>query len=38
MPSTEVIIVAIAALAVGIAVGYIARRYLAASSVKHAEV
>jgi ribonuclease Y len=37
MPSTELMIVGIAALAIGIAIGYVARRYLAASSVKHAE-
>src|SRR6266545_5051908 len=37
MPDITVVAAAIAALVVGIALGYLARRFLAASSVKHAE-
>ncbi|HYN65194.1 MAG TPA: Rnase Y domain-containing protein, partial [Candidatus Limnocylindrales bacterium] len=35
--STEVMIAAIAALIGGVIVGYLARRFVAASAVKHAE-
>ena len=35
--STEVMLAAAVALVVGIAAGYVARRYVAATAVKHAE-
>src|SRR5919106_5154537 len=35
--STDVLVAAIAALIVGVALGYVARRLVAASAVKHAE-
>ncbi|HLE89323.1 MAG TPA: ribonuclease Y [Candidatus Limnocylindria bacterium] len=37
MPEAIVVVAAVAALIVGITIGYLARRFLAASSVKHAE-
>ena len=37
MPDNTVVVAAAAALIVGIALGYLSRRFLAASSVKHAE-
>ena len=37
MPDNTVIVAAAAALVVGIAIGYLSRRFLAANSVKHAE-
>jgi uncharacterized membrane-anchored protein YhcB (DUF1043 family) len=37
MPESNVVVAAVAALIVGIAIGYLTRRFLAAGSVKHAE-
>jgi len=37
MPEITVVVAAVAALIAGIAIGYLARRFLAATSVKHAE-
>ena len=37
MPENTVVVAAAAALIIGIAIGYLSRRFLAASSVKRAE-